>query len=183
MPVGPVRSEQPLATTNKTVRPFRIPKGMSDEEGAALIAREAEEKKVKAAARIQDMLEKKKERDAAKLATVNAARAKDGLAALTSLTEKSKTSKQESVMRKAKKVTKTAKAKTTNGSGNGKWTSADATITRLGKGDDYEPKKGTIAAKSWEACKAGTFGKFKEKGGNPAYLRWFANHGYVKVTG
>jgi lipopolysaccharide export LptBFGC system permease protein LptF len=149
---------------------------MSDEEGAAMLARQQEGKKAKAAERIEKLKETKVARDAEKLAQVNAKREAKGLTVITSLTRKPKVNKQETDMAKAKKG---AKAKSANGS----WTSNDAVITRLAKGDEYEPRKGTIAARSWEATKAKTYAKFKELKGNPAYLRWFVSHGYVKVTG
>jgi hypothetical protein len=172
---APTTATATVAPNHKS-RDWRIPKGMSDEEGAAMLARQQEGKKAKAAERIEKLKETKVARDAEKLAQVNAKREAKGLTVITSLTRKPKVNKQETDMAKAKKG---AKAKSANGS----WTSNDAVITRLAKGDEYEPRKGTIAARSWEATKAKTYAKFKELKGNPAYLRWFVSHGYVKVTG
>jgi hypothetical protein len=172
---APTTATATVAANHKS-RDWRIPKGMSDEEGAAMLARQEEGKKQKAAERIEKLKETKAARDAEKLSQVNAKREAKGLTVITSLTRKPKVNKQETDMAKAKKG---AKAKSANGS----WTSNDAVITRLAKGDEYEPRKGTIAARSWEATKAKTYAKFKELKGNPAYLRWFVSHGYVKVTG
>jgi hypothetical protein len=189
IPEGPVRSSPPPLAAPEKKRDWRIPKGMSDEEGAAMLAAQAEEKKTKAAARITLMKEKQAERDAEKLATVNTKREASGLPPLTSLNEKLKphVTKQKDTKTMAKKTTKKtvkAKAKATNGSG--KWMSDDATITKLEAGKDYEPRKGSTSAKLWDLIANNMkVGVYKEKGKAPAmpYLRWFMAHGYVKVNG
>jgi hypothetical protein len=175
-------ARRPIITGDKPGRDWRIPKGMSDEEGRAMLARQEESKKQKAAERIKKLQEKKAERDAEKLAQVNAKREAKGLDAITSLTRKPKQVKQETeVMSKSKKSAK-AKSKSANGS----WMSNDAVITKLEKGKEYDPRKGTTASKLWDSIRNGmTVAAYKEKGKAPAmpYLRWFMAHNYVKVTG
>ena len=190
VPVGPVRAAPVVVSAEKKPRDWRIPKGMSDEEGAAMLAAQEQEKKTKAAARITLMKEKQAERDAEKLATVNTKREASGLPPLTSLTKilKPNTTKQKDTTKMAKKTTKkTVKAKakaSTNGSG--KWMSDDATITKLEAGKDYAPRKGSTSAKLWDLIANNMkVGVYKEKGKAPAmpYLRWFIAHNYVKVNG
>ncbi len=178
-------STRPILTVDKTKRDWRIPKGMSDEEGAKMLSRQQEEKKQKAAVRIKTMQEKKAERDAEKLVEINAKREAQGLELLTSLTEKVKPSSEKQETKAMRKSKKTAKAKSASTSGNGKWMADDAVITKLEKGKEYDPRKGTTASKLWDAIKNGmTVGAYKEKGKAPAmpYLRWFIAHNYVKVN-
>jgi hypothetical protein len=172
---------RPPIVSEKKSRDWRIPKGMSDEEGAAMLARQEEGKKQKAAERIEKLKETKAARDAEKLAQVNAKREAKGLTVITSLTRKPKVNKQETDMAKAKKGAKAAKK-----SANGSWMNNDAVINKLEAAKAYDPRKGSTAAKLWALISNGKkVGKYKEDGKAPAmpYLRWFISHGYVKVTG
>jgi hypothetical protein len=179
---------KPRVIVDKKPRDWRIPKGMSDEEGAAMLAKQEEVKKLKTVSRITTMREKKMERDAAELAKVNAAREAKGLPPLTNLNQKTiNPDRQETTMatkKKAKTAKKTAAKAATNGSG--KWMSDDATITKLEAGKDYDPRKGTTAEKLWSLISNNMkVGTYKEKGKKPSmpYLRWFIAHNYVKVSG
>ena len=196
--IKPVPRGTPLPSVSTVVeksRDWRIPKGMSDEEGEAMLKQLAEEKKAKAAERINLMLAKKAEREAEKLAEVNAKREAKGLAPLASLSTTTKT--KENVMAKnavkksaVKKVAVKGKAakKTVRAASNGhtngtKRVSNDAVITRLEAGKDYAPRKGTASAKWWDLITNNMkVSAFKEKKGNLAYLRWFAAHDYVKIS-
>jgi hypothetical protein len=180
-PTPPTTATATKFVTNHKSRDWRIPKGMSDEEGAAMLARQEEGKKQKAAERIEKLKEAKAARDAEKLAQVNAKREAKGLTVITSLTRKPKVNKQETEMAKAKKGAKAAKK-----SANGSWMSNDAVINKLEAAKEYDPRKGSTAAKLWALISNGKkVGKYKEDGKAPAmpYLRWFISHGYVKVTG
>jgi hypothetical protein len=177
---APTTATATVAPNHKS-RDWRIPKGMSDEEGAAMLARQQEGKKAKAAERIEKLKETKTARDAEKLAQVNAKREAKGLTVITSLTRKPKVNKQETEMAKAKKGAKAAKK-----SANGSWMNNDAVINKLEAAKAYDPRKGSTAAKLWALISNGKkVGKYKEDGKAPAmpYLRWFISHGYVKVTG
>ncbi len=158
-------------------RDFRIPKGMSDEEGQAMLARQAQEKKDKTVARVELMKSKLAEKNNLKLKEINTKREEKGLAPLASLEDKSPIVKQEKVMA-AKKV----KSKS-NGASKGKWMSNDATITKLAK--DNPKRKGTRGYQLWEKYKNGmTIGAWKEAGKQYAmpYLRWDIAHGLIKVS-
>ncbi len=156
-------------------RDFRIPKGMTDEEGQAMLARQAQAKKDKAVARVELMKQKLAEKNALKLRDVNAKREEKGLATLASLNDKGPIVKQEKVM-----ATKKSKS---NGAAKGKWMANDATITKLAK--ENPKRKGTRGYQLWEKYKNGmTVGAWKEAGKQYAmpYLRWDIAHGLIKVS-
>lgn len=102
-----------VAADNQQRRDFRIPKGMSDAEGQAMLERRANEKKAKAKERIGKLKERLAEKEKEVIAKANEKREKKGLPPIT---EKQCEPEKEVIMRK-KSVRKGKKArKATNGS-------------------------------------------------------------------
>jgi hypothetical protein len=89
-PPAKAKASKTVETEKPKARDFRIPKGHTEEEGKALLARLAGEKKAKTEARIAALAEKKKAKDTARLDEINAKRAEKNLAPLRSLTAKAK---------------------------------------------------------------------------------------------
>jgi hypothetical protein len=83
------RPAAPVAVQDRQ-RDYRIPKGMSDAEGEAMLARMAAERKAATQARIAKMKKSLAEREAEKLAEVNEARAARNLPPLKELDAKAK---------------------------------------------------------------------------------------------
>lgn len=92
----------------------RIPKGMSEEDGKAMLERRAAEKKAKAKKRVEAMLKEKADADAVKLDEINLKRKDKGLEPLVSLdqADESIAKQQEGpAATKESNVSKKAKAK------------------------------------------------------------------------
>lgn len=131
-PPGEMTPNQKAAITKATAtKDPRIPKGMSVEEGNAMLERRAAEKKEKTKKRVEAMLKEKADADAVKLDEINLKRKEKGLEPLESLdqvaddgaqqTKGPAATKESNVSKKAKskrKATTKAKAKkTVNGNG------------------------------------------------------------------
>lgn len=140
----PVRNNAPAsAVAVLPQRDHRIPKGMSDAEGAEMLARRAEEKKAKGRDRIARMKAVMAEKEAAKVAKANEKRQEKGLELI-----EANESERKVDMKKRKGKAKETKGKA-NGNGHARKGSKAAKIEALLLRPDGCSNKEVLKATGW----------------------------------